>query len=271
MKLFVTDIDDTLSVGEVVPEEVKQSCLRLVNSGWDVMVATGRSFGTAKNHIRDASATQPAILCDGSRFMSLDGKEIRSSLLNISDIHKLLGAIWNMPLEIQITSDEIIYCRESDKETARFYSQAGVPVRFIKNVENIENLSTAPVYRVGLWMNPEKLLAAESEIRKLFGDIFEITTGGICFLDILPKGVSKGNTLSHFISGLPERPEIIVAAGDHNNDLTMLKFADFAAAPRNAAPAVLSTADFIMPRADEHGICSLVDHILSSEFGGRCS
>jgi len=271
MKLFVTDIDDTLSVGEIVSEEVKQSCLRLVNSGWDVMVATGRSFGTAKNHIRAASATQPAILCDGSRFMSLDGREIHSSLLNISDVDKLLGAIWDMPLEIQITGDEVIYCRESDQETARFYSQAGVPVRFIKNIKNIETLSAAPVYRVGLWMNPEKLLTAENDIRKLFGDIFEITTGGACFLDILPKGVSKGSTLSRFISGLPERPEIIVAAGDHNNDLTMLKLADFAAAPRNATPRVLAEADFIMPRADEHGICSLISHILSPEFGGRCS
>jgi len=265
-KLFVTDIDDTLSAGETVPEEVKQACLRLKNSGWDIMIATGRSFGTAKNHIRAASATQPAILCDGSRLMSLNGKEIRSSLLNISNVDKLLDAIWNMPMEIQITGDEIIYCREGDEETARFYSQAGVPVHYIETPR-----ATAPVYRVGLWLKPEKLPAVESEIKKLFGDIFEITSGGVSFLDVLPKGVSKGSTLSQFVSGLPKRPEVIVAAGDHNNDLTMLRYADFAAAPRNASPSVLSVADFIMPRADERGICSLIDHILSPEFGGSRS
>ena len=263
MKLFVTDIDDTLSVGEVVSEEVKQACLRLKSSGWDIMIATGRSFGTAKNHIKAASATQPAILCDGSRLMSLNGEEIRSSLLDIANVDKLLGAIWNMPFEIQITGDEEICCRKSDEETTYFYQRAGVPVRHIK-----APITGAPMYRIGLWINPEKLPAVENEIKKLFGDIVEVTSGGVAFLDILPKGVSKGGTLSYFVSSLPKRPDIIVAAGDYNNDLTMLQYADFAAAPYNASPDILAIADFVMPKANEHGICSLVDYVLSPGFGG---
>jgi hypothetical protein len=95
-----------------------------------------------------------------------------------------------------------------------------------------------------------------------------VTSGSAKFLDILPKGVSKGRTLEHFVSSLSKRPEFIVAAGDHNNDFTMLQYADFAAAPNNASPSILSIADFVMPRADEHGICTLVEHILSPEFGG---
>ena len=262
-KLFVTDIDETLSVGEVVSEEVKQACLRLRNSGWDIMIATGRAFGTARNHIEAASATQPAIVYDGGRIMSLSGEEIWSVLLNVPDVDKLLEAIWNMPLEIQIAGDNIIHCRERHKETTRFYARAGVPVRYVDTPRAV-----APVYRVGLWIEPEKLPAVENEIRKLFGDVFEITTGGAYFLDILPKGVSKGSALELLVSGFPERPEVIVAAGDHNNDLTMLRYADFAAAPRNASPSILSVADFVMPKASEHGICSLVEHILSPGFRG---
>lgn len=271
IKLFVTDIDDTLSVGETVSEEVKQACLRLKNNGWDVMIATGRSFGTAKNHIRAVSATQSAIVCDGSRIVGLNGKEIWASLLDVSNVAKLLDAIWNMPLEIQIAGDEVIYCREGDEETTRFYTQAGVPVHHIGAPHAV-----APIYRVGLWVEPEKLPSIEYKIKKLFGDIFEVTPGGVSFLDILSKGVSKGSALERLVSGFPKRPEIIVAAGDHNNDLTMLRYADFAAAPRNAVQPVLSMADFVMPKAAEHGICSLVDHILSPEFkssrsGGNCS
>jgi Cof subfamily protein (haloacid dehalogenase superfamily) len=260
-KLFVTDIDETLSVGEVVSEEVKEACKRLKSSGWDIMIATGRTFGTAKNHIRAASATQPAILYDGARVMGLNGEEIRSSLLDPCNVEKLLDAIWNMPFEIQITGDEVIYCRESDEETTRFYAQAGVPVYYVEVPR-----APAPVYRVGLWIDPEKLQAVESEIKKFFADVFEITPGGAAFLDVLPKGVSKGSALSSFVAGLPKRPEIIVAAGDHDNDLAMLRYADFAAAPVNASPSVLSAADFVMPTVDEHGMCSLIGHILSPEF-----
>ena len=262
-KLFVTDIDETLSIGEVVPEEVQEACLRLKNSGWDVMIATGRTFGTAKNHIKAASATQPAILYDGGRIMGLNGGEIYSALLDVPTADKILGAIWNMPFEIQITGDEEIYCRESDEETARFYGQAGVPVHYIEAPR-----AAVPMYRIGLWIKPEKLPAVENEVKKLFGDVVEVIAGGVAFLDILPKGISKGSALERFVSTLPKRPEVIVAAGDYNNDLAMLQYADFAAAPLNAYPSVLSAADFVMPRADEHGICSLIDYILSPEFGG---
>ena len=263
MKLFVTDIDETLSVGEVVSEEVMEACLRLKNNGWDIMIATGRTFRTSKGHINAASATQPAILYDGCRIMSLNGKGIWSSLLDVSTASKLLDAIWNMPVEIQITGDEEIYCRESDEETTRFYRQAGAPVHHIEAPPAV-----TPMYRIGLWIEPEKLPAVEDEIKKLFGDVFEVTSGGMAFLGIQPKGVSKGGTLRHFVSGLSKRPEIIVAAGDYNNDFAMLRYADFAAAPCNASPSILSVADFIMPRAGEHGICSLIDHILSPGFGG---
>jgi len=261
MKLFVTDIDETLSVGEVVSDEVKGACLRLKNSGWDIMIATGRTFGTAKNHMKAASATMPAILYDGSRIMGLRGEEIRSSLLDVSIARKLLDVVWDMPVEVQIAGDEEVFCRESDEETARFYRQAGVPVHYIDAPR-----AAAPVYRIGLWIDPDKLPLVESEINKLFGDVVEVTSGGASFLDVLPKGISKGGTLSRFVSGLSERPKIIVAAGDSNNDLAMLQYADFAAAPRNSSPALLELADFVMPSACENGISSLVDHILSQEF-----
>ena len=261
MKLFVTDIDETLSVGEVVSEEVREACLRLKNSGWDIMIATGRTFGTARNHMKAASATQPAIVYDGARIMGLNGEEIWSSLLDTHTVDKLLHAIWNMPFEIQIAGDEVVCCRESDEETTRFYAQAGVAVRHIAAPRAV-----APVYRIGLWIEPEKFRGVENKIKRLFGDVFEVTYGGVSFLDILPKGVSKGSALSRFVSSLPEPPRIVVAAGDHNNDLTMLRYADFAAAPRNAHPSILSEADFLMPGAGEHGICSLIDHIISPEF-----
>ena len=261
MKLFVTDIDDTLSVGETVSEEVKDACVRLKEAGWDIMIATGRTFGTARKHIEAAGATQPAILYDGSRTMTVQGKEIHGSLFERPLAEKVLDFLWPLPLEIQISGDETIHCRESDRETALFYKKAGVPVHYVTTP-----FSAGPIYRIGLWVKPEELASMEKKLKLAFDEHLEVTPGGAEFLDILPKGVSKGSALDRFISTLPSRPEIIVAAGDHKNDLAMLQYADIAAAPRNAVEALLSVADIVMPKASEHGIRTLVNHILSPEF-----
>ncbi len=261
MKLFVTDIDDTLSVGETVSEEVQDACARLKEAGWDIMIATGRTFGTARKHIEAAGATQPAILYDGSRTMTVQGKEIHGSLFETSLAAEVLDFLWPLPLEIQISGDETIHCRECDRETARFYKKAGVPVHYVT-----APFSSDPIYRIGLWVKPEELVSVENKLKAAFGKRLEVTPGGVEFLDILPKGVSKGSALDRFVSTLPSRPEIIVAAGDHKNDLAMLNYADIAVAPRNAVGALLSMADIVMPKASDHGIRTLVNHILSPEF-----
>ncbi|MDR1977125.1 MAG: Cof-type HAD-IIB family hydrolase [Synergistaceae bacterium] len=261
MKLFVTDIDDTLSVGEAVSEEVKSACARLKNNGWEIMIATGRTFGTARRHMEAASATQPAILYDGARVMDMRGKEIRSFLFDFSLATKLLDFLWTLPAEIQVAGDEIIHCRESDVETDRFYREAQVPVYHIA-----APLISGPVYRIGLWLKPENFSFIEDKVRTAFGDFAEVVSGGTEFLDILPKGVSKGSALEFCVSNLPKRPDIIVAAGDHKNDLTMLRRADVAAIPSNAAEALLPLADIVMPKAAENGISVLIRHILSPDF-----
>jgi Cof subfamily protein (haloacid dehalogenase superfamily) len=261
MKLFVTDIDETLSVGETVSQEVQDACARLKDSGWKIMIATGRTFGTAKTHMKAASATQPAILYDGARVMSMEGKEIHSFLFDPLLAAKLLEFLWTLPAEIQIAGDEVIHCREKDVETELFYRKADMPVSCIS-----EPFIPGPVYRIGLWLRPENFSFVESQVEAAFGDHAEVLPGGAEFLDILPKGVSKGSALEFYISSLPRRPAMIVAAGDHKNDLTMLRRADVAAIPVNAAEALLPLADIVMPKAADNGISALVRYLLSPNF-----
>jgi hydroxymethylpyrimidine pyrophosphatase-like HAD family hydrolase len=261
MKLLVTDIDETLSVGETVSAEVRDACARLRRGGWDIMIATGRIFGAARKHMEAACASQPSIFYDGCRLMSLDGAELHSTRLSLPLANEILDFLWPLPLELQISGDEAVCCRESDRETIRFYRQSGIPVRCVS-----APFAEEPVYRIGLWLAPEKLPAVVRRLRDAFGARAEVSPGGESFVGILPKGVSKGAALERFAATLPERPEVVVAAGDNENDLTMLRLADLAAVPRNAAPALLPLAGFVMPTALEHGLSALAEHLLSPAF-----
>ncbi|MDR1731506.1 MAG: Cof-type HAD-IIB family hydrolase [Synergistaceae bacterium] len=257
MKLFVTDIDDTLTVGETVSGEVCRACARLREAGWDIMIATGRTFGMSKNHMRAIGVTQPALLYDGGRTMTPAGREIRSTLMDPALTAALLRSLWNEPFEVQVAGDEVIYCRERDVETISFYRQGGVPVRCIE-----EPFAPDPVYRLALWLPASDRVAVETRLLRSFSEV-EVLSGGDRFLDILPKGVSKGAALERFIEDLPERPEVIVAAGDHKNDFTMLNCADIAAVPQNADAEVLALADVVFPAAAENGIAALMERLLS--------
>jgi Cof subfamily protein (haloacid dehalogenase superfamily) len=260
MKLLVTDIDSTLSVGETVSEEVISACRTLCDNGWQIMVATGRTLQSCLSHIRQISAIDTAIVYDGARVMSVkSGKEIMGFQLLHSDVHEILEISWNVDLEIQITGDECLFCRESDVETREFCNETALTHSII----DYPNIS-GNVYRVAFWGDQRKIRSLELVLRKSLNNRFNITRGGDKFLDVLPKGVSKGNTLSKLISlGFIEKPELIVAAGDHMNDYELLSFAQLAAVPDNCAPEVLKLADIVMPTVQNHGFTFLVETLVN--------
>lgn len=260
MKLFITDIDDTLSVGEVVADEVREACSRLSGAGWDLMIATGRTHSTARGHMEAIGVTCPSILYNGGRIVDPRGRPLYSRLMENGLANRILQYVWTLPLELQVSGDEHIGCRETDVETRRFFANTG-PIHLLT-----EPVAAEPVFRICLWMDARLMPEVERDLRERFGHEAEICPGGPQFMDIQPLGVSKGSALDRLLSELPARPEVIVAAGDHCNDRELLRRADVAASPANAHEALLREADLIIPPATEGGIRTLIDHILSPDF-----
>ena len=254
MKLLVTDIDSTLSVGETVSDEVISACRTLYDNGWQIMIATGRTLQSCLSHIRQISALDTAIVYDGARVMRADTRgEIMGFKLSHDDVHEILELSWDSDLEIQVTGDEYIYCRKSDVETLDFCRNTGLECSIIDS----PNISSK-VFRVAFWGEQKAIRSFELICKNKFSERFSITRGGDYFLDILQKGVSKGYALEELIRrGDIQDPELIVAAGDHMNDFDLLSYADISAVPHDCTPEVLKLADIIIPSVGDHGFSFL--------------
>ena len=130
MKLFITDIDDTLSIGEAVADEVREACSRLRSAGWEIMVATGRTYGTARGHMEAIGVTRPSILYNGGRIVDPVGRPLYSRLMEENLANRILKYVWTLPLELQVSGDERISCRETDTQTRSFFANLG-PIRLV--------------------------------------------------------------------------------------------------------------------------------------------
>ena len=65
------------------------------------------------------------------------------------------------------------------------------------------------------------------------------------YLEIVEKNVSKGNMLGELIKMSEFRNKTVIAAGDFQNDIEMLKVADCGVAPANAQKDVRQIADIV--------------------------
>ena len=83
--------------------------------------------------------------------------------------------------------------------------------------------------------------------------------------EILPKGASKASALQALSQTLGYRRDQVMALGDANNDLEMLRFAGYSVAMGNGNAAVKEIADFITLTNDEDGVAHAIHKLIETE------
>ncbi len=256
MKLLITDIDGTLTDGNRVPEEVVEACGRLRARGWRLMIATGRIWASARPFAEAIGSDLPAIVYDGARVLQEGGSALfpcREWKIPNRTADRVLSLGWDSSLLIQAYGDEEVTCRPSDEVTQRFFRGLRVPVK--PDLKD-PRLDFDP-YRIIFYGDPKEARTLGERIREILASKVEVTLAGEGFLDILPAGVSKGSAFRAYRTAAGLRPEAVVAAGDHLNDIDLLLEADLAVTFEDAPLEVRAASHLVLPPASCMGFLEL--------------
>ncbi|MGM9947121.1 Cof-type HAD-IIB family hydrolase [Floccifex sp.] len=85
------------------------------------------------------------------------------------------------------------------------------------------------------------------------------------WMEIMPKGVNKGKALKTICQRNSIPLESVVAFGDAQNDISMLKEAGISVAMGNAFSEVKEIADYVTPSNNENGIGVFIDEKILSK------
>ncbi|MDR0403491.1 MAG: Cof-type HAD-IIB family hydrolase [Treponema sp.] len=91
----------------------------------------------------------------------------------------------------------------------------------------------------------------------------QLASGDVQSLEIMARGIHKGETL-RFVSehsGIPM--ERIMAIGDNYNDIEMIRGAGWGVAMGNAVPELKEAADWITLTNDEDGLAAAIEKVLT--------
>lgn len=92
-------------------------------------------------------------------------------------------------------------------------------------------------YRLSYWYEPE--LLSPATLPKIQEAGYDGLLSADTFLDVLPRGVSKGPTLRQLITHLRLPPQDVLVAGDTLNDLSLFEAGLSGVAVGNSEPALL--------------------------------
>ncbi len=108
--------------------------------------------------------------------------------------------------------------------------------------------------------DPADMVKAEEALKEELGEKMDIFRSAPFFLELVPKGIDKAQSLLRLLEKIQLTPADLVAFGDGYNDLSMLKLAGMGVAMANAAPEVKEEADYVTLSNEEDGVAAALEH-----------
>lgn len=251
VKVAFFDVDGTLLSHKTksVPQSARDAIAKLQEAGIPCVVATGR-------HLREMKKL-PVGDIPFDAYITLNGQLI---------LNERQEPVYGVPLSGQ--GKEIL---------VRMYSQKELPALLVQEDRNCLNFVDERVITVHEAISTEIPPLAEYDGRDIYQVCVYLPKGeeeplaeleGHCVmtrwgfggLDIIAKGGGKVVGIRWYLEQAGIDASEVIAFGDAENDLEMLRFAGIGVAMGNASAEVKQAADYVTTDIDDDGIANALKH-----------
>ncbi len=262
IKLVASDLDLTLldSKFEVRPD-VKAMAHRLLDSGIQFMIVTGRMYPAAARIAKILELDVPIICFNGGLVKrGLSGQVLFQQAMEQSVAEQCTQYGIAQGLVVQLYVGDNYYAQAPNRWTD-FYIHANI-IEPVYEPDLFAVLQTGQCMKLLFMGEEEKLAAARDWVADTFPGLASTTTSHAGFLDILPYGINKGTALTRLAAGMGIEKREILAIGDNYNDLPFLEAAGVKIAMGNAVDALKEKADYITASHDQGGWCQAMEQFV---------
>ena len=262
IKLLALDLDGTLfNRQKVITRENKLALRAARDMGVKVVITTGRPLKAISGLLEELdliSDEDYLITFNGGLVQKTTGEILAKSELSRSQLQFLYRHLEPLALPFDVLSDGIVYslaCRGNESH----YPQANPTLEFV-TVDSFADIPENVIYnKVVSVTKPEFLDQQLLKLPKELHQYFEIFKSRDIIVEMMPKGVHKAAGLNQLVKHLGLSSENVMAMGDEENDLSMLKWAGLGVAMANGVTIAKETADAVTSRTnDESGVAEAV-------------
>lgn len=251
IKAAFFDIDGTLmdhSVG-AVPEDTKEALAQLQEKGVLIFTSTGRHLLELQELGLTAIPFDGHVLLNGQICLDRAGQLLNARPIPEQDIQAALQWFEERKLPVSFVEQNRIYINFINDRVRK--TQADIS----SELPQIGSFSGNPVYLVNVF-------ADDADVNPVLKDMphCRMTRWNPYGVDIIAAGNSKAKGMERVLQHYGIGREEIIAFGDGENDMEMLKYAGIGVAMGNADPEVKAIADYVTDSVGEGGIAHGLTH-----------
>ena len=267
IRLIALDIDGTLITSDrQIGPDTRQSLMKLHEQGCAVVLATGRAFRSLQDVMEQLGCADYAITSSGGGVFARDGTMLFAAEMapeRAQAVAETVAAFGLTP-ELYIHGQAYASGYQLDhmdewgvnKKTQGYIRDTRIRIEdfsaFLQeNLHRIEGMDVL--------MAPSSVAPA---LRLALGQLegLAVTSSSPHYVDVNTAGVTKASGLRHLGAILGIQAGEMMAFGDAENDLPMLRYAGAGVAMANAVPELLEAADYVTASNDADGIAAALRH-----------
>ncbi|MBO6106546.1 MAG: Cof-type HAD-IIB family hydrolase [Stomatobaculum sp.] len=254
IKAVFFDVDGTLLSQKQgkVPISTRRALRRIRKKGIKIFIATGRHMIELSKLPVMEIPFDGYLTLNGNLILDENKKAYAGTPISADEVEVLSGIFRAKKIPFVMISSDKRYINYVDDVVVE--TQASTHGT-IPDVGTVSDYDGEKIYQC--------IAFVQDHERKVLDEILDecsITSWNPTGIDIVARGSGKAAGIAQFIEeqGL-DRSEIM-AFGDGENDIEMLKYAGIGVAMGNAGDAVKAAADYVTDSVDENGIENALKH-----------
>jgi Cof subfamily protein (haloacid dehalogenase superfamily) len=264
---LISDMDGTLANSKhVVSEKNKAAIDHFIKQGGKFAIATGRTQNNVGPYMQDLTVNAPCIFYNGGALFDWNKQELIKTVPVqgenlVQFIRHCIQLFPNMCIEI-FTAEELYIVTDPKNVDEHMVREKQAFV-----YANLDEILGEEWIKIILCDQNEKLLTVNEllddfQLDKSINYFFSAPI----YLELVGKSISKGSMLGEVLKMEEYKDKIVVAAGDFQNDIEMIKLAHLGVAPANAQPDVKKAANMIGVSNDEDLLDDIIYRLMPTLF-----
>lgn len=255
-KLFLSDLDGTLlNSQKIITPATAEAIRKFSESGNVFAICTGRALDSAAGVQKSLGIDYAGsfVVCfNGACIWSTDEKKVIYRVGVPLDITKNIFALAEEShVHIHTYNEKYIVSRHYGEEMA--YYRNYIPSPAIVTEDILSELPEEPCKLIAISLRDRPALDRfRAEIDRKYGDCVTTVYSNPYYLEIFNRQAGKGSGLLRLAKYLGIPRENTLAAGDGENDISMLRAAGCGIAMCNAEPMVREAADAVTEEDNDH-------------------
>ncbi len=248
IKAIILDFDGTLLDDNKKIGEKTIGILKQIKSDIKIIIASARQFCTIKPYLEELNLLTEdnyTICFNGSLIVNNQESELFSSYIS----KRVLLEIDEFILDCNI--DWTYYLYDS---------------RLLRNeIDNIEEfVNKNKIYKIVGIAAPEEIKKIREHLPKCVLDNLEITSSELNRIEFVSKDMTKVKAIDLLLKKISINKEDVVAIGDGDNDIDMIKYAGCGVAMLNSPEIVKENANLVTKFSNnEDGVYYIINDLLN--------